>query len=94
MVITNSRFTKAAVNLARANGVTLWSREHLILQFAAVNGAALIHTPPVVISAPDIQNPTTDCPRCGKDILARSGRLGKFYGCSGYPACRYTRDAK
>jgi len=93
MVITNSKFTTAAFRLARANGVILWSREHLILQFAAVNGAALIHTPPVVISAPDTQNPTTECPRCGKNILARSGRLGRFYGCSGYPACRYTRDA-
>ncbi|MBT9137216.1 MAG: DNA topoisomerase 1 [Firmicutes bacterium] len=93
MVITNSRFTAAAFRLGRANHVTLWSREELVRQFAAVNGAALIHTPPVVISAPDTQNPTTECPRCGKNILARSGRLGKFYGCSGYPACRYTRDA-
>lgn len=94
MVITNSRYTAAAVRLARANNVTLWSREDLVLQFAAVDGASLIQKAPLVVSAPvDSTSNDLGCPRCGKDILARSGRLGKFYGCSGYPACRYTRDA-
>ncbi len=30
------------------------------------------------------------CPECGKDLLIRMGRFGKFYACSGFPACRYT----
>jgi len=33
------------------------------------------------------------CPKCGKPLMAREGRRGKFLGCSGYPKCRYTRDA-
>lgn len=33
-----------------------------------------------------------DCPECGKPLVARSGRRGKFIGCSGYPKCRYVRD--
>jgi DNA topoisomerase-1 len=33
------------------------------------------------------------CPKCGKPLLAREGKRGKFLGCSGYPRCRYTRDA-
>lgn len=33
------------------------------------------------------------CPRCGKKILLRNGRFGKFYGCSGFPYCKYTQDA-
>ncbi len=35
--------------------------------------------------------PTGDlCPECGQPLLYRLGRHGKFIGCSGFPACRYT----
>jgi len=30
------------------------------------------------------------CPECGKPLLEKFGRFGKFYACSGYPACKYT----
>lgn len=30
------------------------------------------------------------CPRCGARMYARTGRYGKFYGCSKYPYCRGT----
>ncbi len=29
------------------------------------------------------------CPKCGSDLLIRSGRYGKFIGCSAYPKCKY-----
>jgi DNA topoisomerase-1 len=29
------------------------------------------------------------CPQCGKALLFRQGRFGKFIGCSGFPECRY-----
>ena len=32
------------------------------------------------------------CPRCGKWLVERNGKYGKFLGCSGYPKCRYTFD--
>ncbi len=32
------------------------------------------------------------CPDCGKPLAVRSGRRGRFVGCTGYPRCRYTRD--
>ena len=32
------------------------------------------------------------CPDCGKPLVIRSGRRGKFLGCSGYPKCRHTED--
>ena len=32
-----------------------------------------------------------DCPECGKPLVYRSGRFGKFISCSDYPACKYTR---
>ncbi|MBN1230976.1 MAG: type I DNA topoisomerase [Anaerolineales bacterium] len=30
------------------------------------------------------------CPDCGKDLILRWGRYGKFIGCSNFPECRYT----
>jgi len=32
------------------------------------------------------------CPQCGKNLIIRLGRYGKFLGCSGYPECRYIRS--
>ena len=30
------------------------------------------------------------CPRCGGNLVRRSGRYGSFYGCSNYPRCKFT----
>jgi DNA topoisomerase-1 len=30
------------------------------------------------------------CPDCGKDLVIRYGRFGKFISCSGFPECRHT----
>lgn len=32
------------------------------------------------------------CPKCGQQLIEKRGKYGKFYGCAGYPKCRYTRD--
>ncbi len=32
------------------------------------------------------------CPRCGKPLVVKYGRYGKFLSCSGYPECKYTRS--
>ena len=32
------------------------------------------------------------CPRCGGKLVLRHGTYGDFYGCSNYPACRYTLE--
>ena len=31
------------------------------------------------------------CPKCGKPIVVKIGRYGKFLACSGYPECKYTK---
>jgi DNA topoisomerase-1 len=31
-----------------------------------------------------------DCPDCGKELVIRYGRYGKFISCSGFPDCRHT----
>lgn len=33
---------------------------------------------------------TLTCPHCGKPVLERFGKRGRFLGCTGYPACTYT----
>lgn len=33
------------------------------------------------------------CPQCGSRLVKRKGRYGEFWGCSGFPECRYTRNA-
>lgn len=32
------------------------------------------------------------CPLCGKDMVTKMGRFGKFFACSGFPKCRYTES--
>jgi len=34
------------------------------------------------------------CPKCGSRMILRTGRYGKFYGCSKFPYCRGTRQYK
>jgi len=31
------------------------------------------------------------CPKCGKPMVVKMGRYGKFLACSGYPACKSTK---
>ncbi len=33
------------------------------------------------------------CPVCGSPLKLRSGKYGSFWGCTGYPDCRFTRNA-
>ncbi|MFC2005519.1 type I DNA topoisomerase [Chloroflexota bacterium] len=32
------------------------------------------------------------CPKCGKPMLVKTGRFGKFLACSGYPECKSTKS--
>jgi DNA topoisomerase-1 len=47
---------------------------------------------------PSVKNmvePTTEiCEKCGKPMVIRLGRYGKFLACSGYPECKATRPLK
>ena len=31
------------------------------------------------------------CPECGKPLVVKLGKFGKFFACSGYPECKYIR---
>lgn len=32
------------------------------------------------------------CPRCGGELAERSGKFGRFFGCSNFPQCRFTKN--
>ncbi len=34
------------------------------------------------------------CPKCGQALVRRRGKYGEFWGCGGYPDCRYTENIK
>ncbi len=44
------------------------------------------------VSKEDVTTEKTDrnCPECGKPLVVKLGRAGKFLACSGFPECRYT----
>lgn len=48
--------------------------------------------------AKEISNPSEaakavkKCPKCGSLLKVRSGRFGEFWGCTGYPDCRFTQN--
>lgn len=36
------------------------------------------------------KNGQNACPRCGRELVLRKGPKGPFWGCSGFPRCRFT----
>lgn len=55
---------------------------------------ALIKEKEKEIDKRDIVNEKTDeiCPQCGKPLVIKLGRYGKFFACTGFPGCRYRRQ--
>jgi very-short-patch-repair endonuclease len=48
--------------------------------------------PARVSPSPTLTSPGPNpCPKCGSRMVLRTGRFGKFYGCSKYPYCRAIR---
>ncbi|MBM2824372.1 MAG: topA [Dehalococcoidales bacterium] len=48
----------------------------------------------LVIEKVKLPDEVTDevCPKCGKPMLVKTGRFGKFLACSGYPECKTTKS--
>ncbi|MBF0160903.1 MAG: type I DNA topoisomerase [Magnetococcales bacterium] len=47
-------------------------------------------------SRADVTSEATDeqCPECGKPVVNKLGRFGRFLACSNYPECRYARNIR
>ncbi|MCM3722878.1 nuclease-related domain-containing protein [Solibacillus isronensis] len=46
---------------------------------------------PVIVEPVRVSTDTA-CPKCGSNLVVRNGKRGSFYGCQGFPKCRFTRD--
>jgi len=57
---------------------------------------ALLRRKDQEVSKADVTTEKTDqtCPECGKELVIKLGRSGRFLACSGFPDCRYTQPLK
>lgn len=40
----------------------------------------------------EVQFAGKKCPQCGKELIVRIGKFGKFFACSGFPECKHTES--
>lgn len=54
---------------------------------------ALLRRKDQEVSKADVTTEKTDktCPECGKELVIKLGRSGRFLACSGFPDCRHTQ---
>lgn len=84
MLLTTEQFTPAAMAWAQGKPIKLWNVEQLVAAspVAAVKEMAVAAGPS-----------TESCPSCGRQLVRRTNRTTQvpFWGCTGYPSCRFTR---
>jgi DNA topoisomerase-1 len=62
-------------------------------QYPKCRGLARLNGTPGASRERSQPEPTGEnCPDCGKPLVIRSSRRGKFIGCSGYPKCRFSKN--
>lgn len=94
-VVTSGRFTDEAKGFASGRNVQLIDGDGLKKLLA---DSALKASPAAALPPPPASSAMPLCPACGRDMVLRSAKRGEqagkiFWGCSGYPSCRGTRDA-
>lgn len=88
IVITNSYYTTAAEELAKACNIRILDRKGLIYFINQVNPD---------FEAKDIQASvpadSRQCPQCGHAMQQRQNHSGQYFmGCSNYPDCKHTES--
>jgi len=79
--ITTNKFTLEAEKFAEDKPIEL------------IDGQKLIEYIHLVKKEKDVLESSSlgKCPKCGGNLIERKGKFGKFYGCSNYPKCRFTK---
>ena len=103
VLVTSGRFTREAVDFARANRLRLIDGDELRSMIDAIQAQRAGSRSPVLpaVQAPGSPSPgpaAPSCPVCRSTMVKRTARRGAnagagFWGCSRYPSCRGTRPA-
>jgi restriction system protein len=93
ILISAGRFTSAAESEASDNAIQLIGGGNLL----RLLGNAPEAGPELGTATLAGSRPPPECPRCGKQMIARQARRGRtpgamFWGCPGFPDCRGTRE--
>lgn len=87
-VATTGRVSPQAREWMRGKAITVYELDDLLSLFER-------HLPGSDFVPPDFSPPERAvliCPRCGSDLRVVRWKRKRFYGCSGFPGCRYTRS--
>ncbi|MGG4456899.1 restriction endonuclease [Brevibacillus porteri] len=89
-ILTNDRFTSSAVKLARSANVMLYDRSKL-MDFILQIHPDLVPIPRNILQG--VPAKEVIC-QCGEKMIKRKGPSGQFWGCKGFPKCRYTQPIR
>jgi len=90
VVVTSGMFTQEAKNFASDQPIDLIEGNQLVEMIRNVQKRR------VEIKARNSSEDSKICPVCGKPLVLREAKRGrsagsKFWGCSGFPECKYTK---
>lgn len=88
VIVTSGSFTQEARAFARGKPLNLIEGNQLAELIGSVQRPRSVTKDSKIVNAPD------RCPHCGRPLVLREARRGshagnKFWGCSGFPVCRY-----
>lgn len=97
IVICSGHFTQDAVQFAKGKNLELVDGEQLAQLVAAVQGEPKRPAASATTQEPEAVSTVPVCPVCNSTMVLRTARKGKntgqqFWGCSGFPKCRGTRE--
>lgn len=81
-VVTSGYFTSEAYFFAKNVNIELIDKKKLLTIFDTVGNL----TPQTVIT------PSQKCPKCGNELVEKTGKFGQFLGCSTYPKCSFSES--
>jgi len=97
IVVTSGQFTAEAQEFAVGKPIELIAGERLAELVRSVQDFR--PDQPIASAPPSVSSSRRECPRCRGTLVVRTARRGSqigqpFWGCSKYPACRYTEPCE
>ncbi|RKN74986.1 hypothetical protein D7M11_25955 [Paenibacillus ginsengarvi] len=90
-VVTNSKYTDAARELANSLNVKLIGREQLIDLILKQNPQNNTQAAQSTVPEQLPQKEEKRCPKCGAPMVRRKSSMGYFLGCENFPKCKSTQ---